>query len=338
MIRYIVPILFLIAGGVISVRFYPPQIAPWWDCPIGYGSKNMDARIRLITSCLTDNSLNDIKRSWAYYRRGNAYASKGQFEYALDDYSEAIRLRSDLRDAYFNRAKTYEELDQPFQALQDYDQVLRITPTFAGALYLRAMIHLELGQDAEVLNDLNLAIKNSPRFFRAFYARSLVHHKNKDFIRAIRDITSAIHIHPKKAKYLLTRAQYQLENQKYVSAIHDADKAIELSQDKTNSFTAAQTRKYLDGFNLALSRFAVLEENNERFEAYPASIGIWVDSYMEILLNSPVDRIHQVQAELKYFEHYKGPTDGIYRPRLVDPLNQCAISKSCRKRLMSHLT
>ena len=51
----------------------------------------------------------------AYYNRGNAYASKGDFDQAIDDYTKAIELKPDLVDAYHNRGIAYDKQG-------DYDQ------------------------------------------------------------------------------------------------------------------------------------------------------------------------------------------------------------------------
>src|SRR5712672_1354766 len=51
----------------------------------------------------------------AYYNRGLAYFRQGQYESAIGDFSEAIRLKPDNADAYYQRAtakaavKRYEE-------------------------------------------------------------------------------------------------------------------------------------------------------------------------------------------------------------------------------------
>ena len=42
-----------------------------------------------------------------FYNRGNAYAAQGLYDQAIADFSQAIRLKSDLVDAYNNRRLAY---------------------------------------------------------------------------------------------------------------------------------------------------------------------------------------------------------------------------------------
>ena len=51
---------------------------------------------------------------------------QGQFERAIQDLDEAIRLDSELAPVYFSRGTAYLDLGQPHQAIQDFDEANRL--------------------------------------------------------------------------------------------------------------------------------------------------------------------------------------------------------------------
>ena len=54
-----------------------------------------------------------------YYHRGIAYASKGEIELAIEDYTKAIALKPDYADAYYNRGGAFLRLGEMEKAKAD---------------------------------------------------------------------------------------------------------------------------------------------------------------------------------------------------------------------------
>jgi tetratricopeptide (TPR) repeat protein len=69
----------------------------------------------------------------AYYNRGNAYYDLKQYDEAMADYSEVIRLKPDYAGGYNNRGNAHYDLKQYDQAIADYSEVIRLRPDYAGA-------------------------------------------------------------------------------------------------------------------------------------------------------------------------------------------------------------
>ena len=69
----------------------------------------------------------------AYYRRGLAYSNLNQYQRAIQDFDEAIRLNPRVAETYNNRGSAYNMLGQHQRALQDYNEALRIDPQYTRA-------------------------------------------------------------------------------------------------------------------------------------------------------------------------------------------------------------
>ena len=56
----------------------------------------------------------------AYYGRGLAYGGKGEYDKAIADCTEAIRLNPNYAAAYYIRGAAYEEIGDKAKAAADY--------------------------------------------------------------------------------------------------------------------------------------------------------------------------------------------------------------------------
>jgi tetratricopeptide (TPR) repeat protein len=101
----------------------------------------------------------DPEYARAYYDRGTIYSTLGQYEQAILEYDEAIRL--DPKDvwAFGNRGSAYLDLGQYQRALQDYDEAIRLDPEEALNYANRMLAYTMLNMDAEAEQDFNRAVE-----------------------------------------------------------------------------------------------------------------------------------------------------------------------------------
>src|SRR5438309_2881953 len=75
----------------------------------------------------------------AAFQRGTAALTKGTYDPAIADFTEALRLTPNRFEAYHNRGEAYRLKGDYDQALADYTQALTINPNYAKAYYARGV-------------------------------------------------------------------------------------------------------------------------------------------------------------------------------------------------------
>src|SRR5207247_1201221 len=81
----------------------------------------------------------------AYAERGDVWQQHGEFEKAIADYSEAIRLKPQAA-IYFSRAQAWTALEQPAKALADYTDAIHLEPAETAFYFNRSGIYFGMGE------------------------------------------------------------------------------------------------------------------------------------------------------------------------------------------------
>jgi tetratricopeptide (TPR) repeat protein len=81
----------------------------------------------------------------AYYNMGIIYYRLGQHQRAIENFSEAIRIKPDYFNAYNNRGIVYNYLGQYQNAIENYSETIRLKPDYSDAYNNRAVAFLKQG-------------------------------------------------------------------------------------------------------------------------------------------------------------------------------------------------
>lgn len=132
--------------------------------------------------------------SWKNYNQGIASYELGEYQKAIADCTEAIRIDPSLSMAYSLRGEAHLELGEHEQAIADYTEAIRIDPDDPVAYRLRRAAHLELGEYERVIRDCGLAIRRDPTDADAYCDRGLAQHALGHYLQAISDLTEALRL------------------------------------------------------------------------------------------------------------------------------------------------
>ena len=138
----------------------------------------------------------------AYINRANAFSSKGNYDRAISDLNEAIRISADDSVAYFNRGWDYEELRNFDKAISDYSEAIRIEPDsgFACFAYLkRGDVYNHNADYDKAISDYTEAIRLGANGPYTYYVRGTSYYLQNTFNKAISDCSEAIRLNPSYA-------------------------------------------------------------------------------------------------------------------------------------------
>lgn len=174
--------------------------------------------------------------AFAYNNRGVAKYYLGQYKAAIADYDSAIRLKPDYALAYNNRGITKAKLEQCEAAIADYDSTLRLKPNHAAAYYNRGLAKYKFNQYEAAIADYDNAIRLEPDHLNAYYSRGLAKYKFGQYEAAIADYDNAIRLKPDYVDAYYERGNIKYILGQYEEAIVDYDNAIRLEPDDAYAY------------------------------------------------------------------------------------------------------
>ncbi len=158
----------------------------------------------------------------AYNNRGNIYKAKGDYDKAIPDYNEAIRLDATYVPAYINRG----------------------------------IVRAAMGDNKKAMADYNVAVMLDPGSSLAYVNRGLLSEADGDYQKAFADFDKAVHLdsgdalaYNNLAWLLATCPQAALRDGR--KAVEFAKKACELAQGKNPDWVDPLAAAYAEAGDFA---------------------------------------------------------------------------------------
>ncbi|MGQ0681202.1 tetratricopeptide repeat protein [Bradyrhizobium sp.] len=167
--------------------------------------------------------------AWAYDNRGAEYGNKGDYDRALADFNEAIRINPKFSLAHRDRGLVLVRKNEFERGIADLSEAIRLDPKNLDAYNERGMAYVATGDAERALADFNTAIRVNPKFKFAYYNRGRLFGNKGYFSRAIEDFSETIRIDPEFAMAYNYRGVALQQNGNTERAVADFSEAIRIS-------------------------------------------------------------------------------------------------------------
>lgn len=199
-------------------------------------SSDPDASIAGCTALIQAGKESTSSLAGVYNHRGNAYIRKGDYDRAIQDRDEEIRLNPNDAVAYGTRGGAYVLKGDKDRAIRDFSKAIRLDPNFASAYFGRGNVYLTKSDYDVAIQDFSEAIRLSPKFADAYGNRATTYCLKGDYDRAIQDFNEEIRLNPKDPISYENRAWAYTRDGDYDHAIHDFNDAIRLSPNWSQAY------------------------------------------------------------------------------------------------------
>jgi len=162
----------------------------------------------------------------AYHHRGLVQMQFEEYQQALADFDQSIKLGNSTPQIYINRGNALQEMGEVQRAVADFTQAIKLNPTLGRAYDNRSAALAELGFYKESLADSNEAIKLDPSYPEAYNNRGVTYTHQKDYAKAVADFNKAIELFPKYADAYANRGIARKESGDAVAAVADYEAAL----------------------------------------------------------------------------------------------------------------
>ena len=201
------------------------------------------AKLRLSTGD-TINALQDLNRAIEINKNAtNAYVLRADisikhnkdFQSALNDMNEAIKLQPKYAGFFINRAFMRYNLDDYFGAMADYDYANQLEPLNTIALFNRGLLRAEVHDNNKAIEDFSKVLSLNRDDYRALYNRAMLYRDINDNKNAIADINRVIEAYPSFAGAYFLRYEIYRQSGDLRNADKDYKKSMALAKTPVKS-------------------------------------------------------------------------------------------------------
>jgi tetratricopeptide (TPR) repeat protein len=180
-----------------------------------------------------EQALRDERERWRdYYWRGDT-------DQALALLNDFIAHHPKDAEAHDQRATLYAALRQYDDALADCDEAIRLAFLKAPAYSHKAELFLKRGQINEAAATATEALRQDPDWGRAYVIRARARLAQKDYEGAVGDFTSAIRREPHGTDLYVARGNAYFIQKHYASALADYRQAMQIDPERPALYRCA---------------------------------------------------------------------------------------------------
>jgi tetratricopeptide (TPR) repeat protein len=162
------------------------------------------------------------------FNRGSVFARKGNFQTAIQDYTQSIEKKHKLPRALYNRALANLNLGKPDASISDLKGLVKIEPENAEAYLIMGVANSMKKDFKNSIPYYDKAISIKPNFAEAYFNRGVSKGNLNLHNEAIPDYNKAIELRNNYPEAYYSRAVSALNLQKTAEACADLKKARDM--------------------------------------------------------------------------------------------------------------
>jgi tetratricopeptide (TPR) repeat protein len=176
-----------------------------------------------------ESKASNPKNARDYSARGATNIQKRDYDKAIADCGQAIRLDPQLAAAYNNRGTAYMQKRDYDKAIVDFDHAIQLDPKDARVYINRGAAYMQKRDYDKAIVDFDHAIQLDPKDARFHMNRGTAYLQKRDYDKAITGFDHAIQFDPKNATAHMNRGTAYLQKRDYEKAIADYGLAIQIN-------------------------------------------------------------------------------------------------------------
>jgi tetratricopeptide (TPR) repeat protein len=198
----------------------------------------------LVVALVASTAVAQSKKASDYIKSGDDWFFKKDYDKAIADFTEAIRLEPKNARAYFNRGSVWKvKCDYAYvdrgvarkakgdydKAIADFTEAIRLDPKLASGYVARGSVWLDKGNHNKAVADYTEVIRLEPKSARGYVSRGAAWAYKKEYDKAIGDFNEVIRLNPKDTMTLEFRGGVWEAKGDYDKANADFNEAVRLA-------------------------------------------------------------------------------------------------------------
>ena len=202
-------------------------------------SGNPDSKIAACTTLLNANQETAKSRAVIYSNRSVGYYSKGDYDRAIQDATEGIRLNPNEPSLYYTNGLAYKKKGDFDHSIQNFDEAIRLNGKFERAYYDRGNAYIDKEKYDRAIQDFNEAVHLNPNNANNYNNRGVAYMRNGDYSRAVQDYNQAIHLNSNDTASYVNRGLTYFVESNLAAALADFEHTINATPSSNAAISAA---------------------------------------------------------------------------------------------------
>jgi TonB family protein len=131
-------------------------------------------------------------QAYRHANKGVSLIEKAEYQKAVEEISEAIKLQSRYGTAYYYRSLAFMKMEEYEKAISDIDRAIELDRKIFGFYNHRGLIYLFWEDYQKAIENFDKSIKIEPKNIVAYIHRGDAYRKCEKYQEAIEDYTSAL--------------------------------------------------------------------------------------------------------------------------------------------------